>query len=283
MRKNLKDLLANHNLNYTNEFNRINKLFHQKYLVQKEYIRKETITAQTICNDYFLSIPPYIRSTTTSLNDFLEEFEIITPDDTFNYTLDDYLPYLEFLTNISVYILDNENPFDYERSILNTVLKQIKISVAALHMQFIQDDNIWIIVPNDPAALSAAEVVSDINISLCLLKYNHYLLKGDIAQKEKILIDMASYLEGNKETFNQNNGTLFSLVRRYFNNFNLRHNNLTGPNKRDYLDTMTDSQREDTLDDLYQLCLLLILENDNISRKKEMNELINKINGIDKN
>ena len=283
MRKNIKDLLANHKINLKNEFYRVKNLFTEKYYITIGSRRKENMSAQDVCDRYFLSLPFSLRTTTTSTDDFLEEFEIISPEETEDYTLDNYLPYLEFLTTISQYIMNHGKLYDDEKCLLTILNRQITNSVNALFMKFVQDDNFWLIVPCDPAALSAAEVVSDINISLCLLKYNHYLLKGDIAQKEKILIDMASYLEGNKETFNQNNGTLFSLVRRYFNNFNLRHNNLTGPNKRDYLDTMTDSQREDTLDDLYQLCLLLILENDNISRKKEMNELINKINGIDKN
>ena len=61
------------------------------------------------------------------------------------------------------------------------------------------------------------------------------------------------------------------------NNLNLRHNNLEGVNKKDYLISMNDNELEKWYDRTYDMILGIIIVNDYLDSKESLSELKAKI------
>ena len=91
-----------------------------------------------------------------------------------------------------------------------------------------------------------------------VIEYNHYLLKGDLDKKRNILKALADKIEGFRDNLNK---TLFSDFGYLANNLNIRHNNLEGKNKKEYLVNIDNEELECWYDETYQVMLLCILEN----------------------
>ena len=109
--------------------------------------------------------------------------------------------------------------------------------------------------------------------------YNHHKLKGDISAKKNILIQLGNLLEADKKVLKQINNDLETQIFYLLNTLNLRHNNIE-PGTKNYkqvVATMSQDDLEKWYDELYQLCLLAILELDNVERKRRVNELKQKI------
>ena len=114
-----------------------------------------------------------------------------------------------------------------------------------------------ILVERDSAAFAVADIVEE-ELAFKVIEYNHYLLKGDLDKKRNILKALADKVEGFRDNLNK---SLFSDFGYLANNINIRHNNLEGKNKKEYLLNIANEELEDWYDETYQVMLLCILEN----------------------
>lgn len=125
-----------------------------------------------------------------------------------------------------------------------------------------------IIVEKNAAATAVAEVLDE-DMAYETIEYNHYLLKGDIAKKQRILKGLADKIEPMRGELKKINKELESNVGYLLNKMNIRHNNVEGKNAIEYVKNLTDEELEEWYDETYQMLLLCILEYDNIVRNKK--------------
>lgn len=160
------------------------------------------------------------------------------------------------------------------------LLKNIDILLEHLNYEeqvFAQDEKV-ILVPKNPAATAVAEITDKEHIAFAILKYNHNSLKGNIAEKKSLLLSIANEYEPLLKDPINGFSDYFDKANCLLNNLNLRHNNLEGRDKREIVCEMPAEELEKWYDELYQLLLFCVLIKDNVKRKKEIDDLVKKIN-----
>lgn len=160
------------------------------------------------------------------------------------------------------------------------LLKNIDILLEHLNYEeqvFAQDEKV-ILVPKNPAATAVAEITDKEHIAFAILKYNHNSLKGNIAEKKSLLLSIANEYEPLLKNPINGFSDYFDKANCLLNNLNLRHNNLEGRDKREIVCEMPAEELEKWYDELYQLLLFCVLIKDNVKRKKEIEDLVKKIN-----
>lgn len=190
------------------------------------------------------------------------------------------LRYLEYVLNLMQLCqsVSDENENIYFSKEYDALNENILSFVEYFNFQAIkfEDEERVLIVEKNPALTSVAEIVDD-KIVWDVIKYNHYLLKGDLESKRKILSLLGSVLEGRREELKKvNDKTLDGDIFTLLNKMNIRHNNITPENKGKYykyVEELTTEKLEEWYDETYQLILLAFLEMDNIQRHEKVTEL----------
>lgn len=143
---------------------------------------------------------------------------------------------------------------------------------------FIQDGRV-LIIEDKPEITAVTEIVEP-EVSLDVIRYNHYSLKGEIEAKKTILLRLGSELEPKRADLEVINRQLTSDIFNLLNNLNIRHNNVNLTNKkkyREYVAKMSQDELEKWYDELYQMILLAFLLLDNIERTEKVRDLNSKI------
>lgn len=202
----------------------------------------------------------------------------------FSNNMDDIIKGLEYYINVLRMVEEKLNfsrnmQFSYPPAYL-MLLKNIDILLEHLNYEeqvFAQDEKV-ILVPKNPAATAVAEITDKEHIAFAILKYNHNSLKGNIAEKKSLLLSIANEYEPLLKNPINGFSDYFDKANCLLNNLNLRHNNLEGRDKREIVCEMPAEELEKWYDELYQLLLFCVLIKDNIKRKKEIDDLVKKIN-----
>ena len=131
-----------------------------------------------------------------------------------------------------------------------------------------------IVIEDKPETTAVAEIV-DSNLGYKVLRYNHYLLKGDLQAKKGILLALGSDLEPKREQIKAIDKNLEDGIFYILNNLNLRHNNKTvgDKNYRQSVADMDDTTMEGWYDELYQMMLLAYLQLDQVTRNAKVKAL----------
>lgn len=200
----------------------------------------------------------------------------------FSNNMDDIIKGLEYYINILRLVTVNfsRNLNISYPSAYPMLLKNIDILLEHLNYEeqvFAQDEKV-ILVPKNPAATAVAEITDKEHIAFAILKYNHNSLKGNIAEKKSLLLSIANEYEPLLKNPINGFSDYFDKANCLLNNLNLRHNNLEGRDKREIVCEMPAEELEKWYDELYQLLLFCVLIKDNIKRKKEIDDLVKKIN-----
>ena len=137
-----------------------------------------------------------------------------------------------------------------------------------------EDEEKVILVEKNEAATAVAEIIEP-ELANEVIQYNHYLMKGNIEGKKRILKVLADKIEPMRAEFKklQKYKELESDIGFLLNKMNIRHNNIEGKNAIDYVKNLSEEEMENWYDETYQLILLCILEYDNIERTKKIIEL----------
>lgn len=195
------------------------------------------------------------------------------------------LRYFEFMANM-VYIcqkgFDSFNGFDQYNETANywCIKENLESIVSCMNMELkvLEEKDQVLLIEKDPAATAVAEIVEQ-EIAYNVIEYNHYLLKGNIEEKQKLLKVLADKFEAIRPQLKLINGTLESNTGYLLNKMNIRHNNLSGKNAVPYVKDLSKKRLEEWYDEIYQMILLSILEVDNMERNEKVKELKQIIEG----
>lgn len=212
------------------------------------------------------------RGTCIDCNDMLAALDLKEIlKDSKNITENNMLNYLEYAANILRLVnnvklqkcasYDVTNVYyaalDNVRSCLNWLNFETKI---------FKKKDIVLVVEKNAAAASVAELVDE-ELAYSIISYNHFLLKGNIDEKKKILLKLANEIEPKRKELEKINYALADNIFYMFNNLNIRHNNTKIGDKyyKEYVAKMSESELEEWYDKVYQGTLLanLLLEDEN--------------------
>lgn len=197
-------------------------------------------------------------------------------DDESDIDVAQLLIFLEYILNICNLIEKGvgKRPFEFSKlSAYHNLLMIIATLLDKLGYKAIDiEETKTVLVEKDAAAFAAAEIV-DRETARDILEYNHFVLKGSLEEKRKILLGIASKVEALKKEM-ESNGSIFIDDEGFLaNNLNIRHNNKVGKNKKEAVAAMSNEVLEEWYDETYQVMLLCILEHDHIERKKKIQQL----------
>lgn len=231
------------------------------------------------------------RGTCINCNDMLETLGLRGIFNNLeNITENDILNYLEYAANIlrlvnSVKLIDEAS---YAvTNVYNAVLENVNSCLNWLNYEtrFITKKDIVLVVEKNAAATSVSEIVDE-DLAYSIISYNHFLLKGNIEEKRKILLKLANEIEPRRNKLENINYELTDNIFFMFNNLNIRHNNRIVGDKyyNEYVANMNEEELEGWYDKLYQKILLVYLLVDDEKVKKEVKELRKNVkNGSSKN
>lgn len=280
-RKNIFDILAERN-DVERDVDRIEYLFDSENLLCKnkrsDYTIKEFVT--NYCFDTW-----HNRGHCLDLDDFLETLGY----DEYcfgakNGNVEDFFAFVEIVFNCwkmaEIYMLKNEEIQYYDSFYL--LFNIMCDSLSHYNHKAVYDEGTEqvLVIEDDPAVTAVAEIVEP-KLSLDILKYNHYTLRGNIDKKKAILLALGAELEPKRKTLAGINSTLEDRIFFMLNNLNLRHNNMSPDDKnyKEFVAKMDSETLENWYDELYQMILLAFLEIDQIERNSRVKTLKANING----
>jgi uncharacterized protein YxjI len=197
-----------------------------------------------------------------------------------NFSLESTITIIEYISNliylIQKKILSNNNiNFQYNTIVFNVLCQNIDLLLEHINYEkhIFDNDEKVIIVPKNPAATAVAEISSQETV-MAILKYHHASLKGQIEGKKKILLSIAHEYEALLSKGIKGFDDYFTKARDMLNNLDIRHNNKTGKNKKEFVINMKPEELEKWYDDLYQLLLFCVLIKDNKHRKDEISKFL---------
>jgi len=118
----------------------------------------------------------------------------------------------------------------------------------------------------------------DEKTAIKILGYNHHLMKGDLDKKREALVAIGRQVEPTFPKLKKYNPDLESDIGFLLNQLNIRHNNLEGMRKSEYLEKLNDKELEEWYDHTYDVLLYAILTLNYMNLKQEIKELKTKIN-----
>ncbi len=194
-------------------------------------------------------------------------------------TTDDILMMLEYFSNITfiLYIkcLQNNGWNMLISDRFKILEKNIKILLEHLNHELVcfEEEEKFLIIPKNPAATAVAEISSK-ETANAILKYHHASLKGQLEEKRKLLLTIATEYEPLLDDGIPDFNSYFTTVRGMINNAHIRHNNKEGTDKKEIIAKMSDEELEKLYDEIYQLLLFCVLAKDNKERKNKMAEFL---------
>lgn len=219
-RKNLEQILKEEKVDLKREYERLYHLFYtEKYPdAQARYY----FTLREFCAGNFMQIP--FRGTCLSLDDFEESKNLYFERHPRKFNLNYLLLFCEYSYNLAWWLYPENPSLNHIGVPSQEYVKQVLLVVEKIGYTKVNQGNIEIFVPKDPAAMAVSEIVED-DVSYRVLEYNHYSLKGDIVRKRDVLRILADKLEPQRKQLKGINSKLEDDVFALFNNLNIRHNN----------------------------------------------------------
>lgn len=278
--KNIFSIISN-NYDLVKEVNRIDKLFNESYRLQFNFQHSTSYEENSIKNylegDIFRNWNH--RNTALSIYDFLESCGLEQAPTGFELEVSEFFNYLEFYLNM-IYIFKKHNS-NYRR-VQQFVMTRNNIAILLSHFnhkyEVIDIENIKVIIIEDkPEATLAAEIIQDDEISLEIIRYNHFQLKGNLIEKRKILSQLYKEFEKRETTLKHNNlGYVQSDLGSMFNNIGIRHDKASNKVITERVNSMTDEELEIWCDRTYDTFLLVVLLVNYIELKPDIKALNDK-------
>ena len=166
------------------------------------------------------------------------------------------------------------NNFNHLKKVMDDLVEKHNYMIKLL------DDNTMIkVVPNKPEVDAAVEMLPD-KVGFDTVMFNHSSLKGDLAEKKRILIELGKELEPIRDKLKNEKKDLEDDIFCMLNNMDIRHNNTSEDDQKQFksvVANMNDKQIEEWYDELYEMMLLGFLTVKNIDRKERVKVLRKKM------
>lgn len=271
IRRTFRDILDMHGFNAGQELAKLIKMFEEESVV---YVRGKGNLSfyECITDTWFRHFPN--RRYYTSLDEIKREMNttanLLRYDNMYRLLL--YCEFVKFV--IEECIKSMEYATFSMRDTASILEEQMERILDASDYQWLcLKDGSWIVVEKNPVATEAAEIVLDETEAIRILEYNHFTLKGDIEGKKAILKALGNVVEPiikSKKWIESAYKQIGSDAGFLLNNFNIRHNNMDGANKKEYLSTITPEELEQWYDKIYDCVLAVIILNEQIQTSAEI-------------
>lgn len=191
--------------------------------------------------------------------------------------IEDFLLYCEMIRNLlkHTYI---KSPYNEQRIL--DINRTIQFDLDRINHQFyVYGDGREIVVQKNAATSAVADIVEPI-LADEIVRYNHYLLKGDLESKKDILIKIAAALEPMRQNLRDANKTIENDLFFLVNRMNIRHNNCDSRDSKNYceeFDKLSKSEKESWYDEIYQESLMAFLTLEQKKRERKIAEFKQRI------
>ncbi len=189
-----------------------------------------------------------------------------------NVTKEEFIYYLEFLLNViqipkygsaAVSLMYNDSKI---YSVLYRAIDEIGCEIISVEQGF------YIVVKNKKLEI-ATDITGDVyDLNSALYLYTHSSYKDNLIKKADVLCRVYKYIESIRQKANQYNySNLYDDISKLMDALDIRHY----PNKR-ATETLNDMTKEELLewyDQLFDLCVSLIILVDYSSKRKDIKEL----------
>lgn len=217
----------------------------------------------------FWELRRHLNFTYSQIDEYTAEYE----PDRRNITMNDFLLYSEMILNM-LKLLECEHAFVLD-SQAQLVKQTILYDLEKINHEPVEQKDGRIIIVQKNAAVSAVADLVEPDLAQMLIRYHHYLLKGDLEAKKDILRKMADALEPRRKEIASINKTLSSDFFFLVNKMNIRHNNCDPSDPSKYVEKfakMTKKQKESWYDEIYQQGLMLFLTMEQVKRTNKIAE-----------
>lgn len=252
MRKNLYELLEKRKFDVSEEYRILWRLFAEEECSGYDY---PITLLQQIDDEYFRNFE--FRASYTDIRTMMNDlgFQPYIRAD-----IDTLLCFCEFLLAVLAEF-DSMDAAIFEEQ-CRTILDNIGYILRSTNHEIVLDhQGRKIIVETNPQATLAAELITDGTTAMSIIEYNHFAMKGHIAEKKQILLSIGNYIEPflrDRKLNIPEYGKLKNDISFMLNNFDIRHNNRSGKNAKEYIANIPDDELEIWYDKAYQLMISVI-------------------------
>lgn len=268
MRTNFYELLEKREFNPRSEYIALWKLFDEEKRIV--YDGRWRSLLEYVNMAHFRSLP--FRGSFTSLEEMMDAISLRKQS---VVDIDKLLLFCEFLIAVLHNSESEEFPGTNEQK--KTIFDNIAYILKRTNHELREDANKnWIIVEKNKSATLAAQLVSDTTVAFDIIEYNHFAIKGHLAEKKKLLTSVAAYIEPilrSKALSGAGYKQLESDAGFIFNNFHIRHNNKEGAKAQDYIVSVRNKELEEWYDKAYEIALSVIIISDYISIGKDIADI----------
>lgn len=280
MRRSIFDLMNNNEIDIKREYERIHKLF-ERDVFDNAYLKRPI--RSVIDGDYFKEWKN--RGRNISIDDLFSSLQIRNGNDLKENSMEKLLLYIEAIVNLISFSIEEiyieyyyEYKYDYNWDIYKLLKENINSLLEDLNYEIKKLSNgELVIVEKD--MLSSSIIETNKNVSDKVIEYRRFILKGKIDEKRDILNLLANEIEGKKRTFK---GTTYSNlmddVQFMLNNLNIRHNNMEGNNKIQYVVNLSKEELEKLYDKTFDMILGIFVIDKYLENKNEIDEIKKHIN-----
>lgn len=282
MRRNFAQILKDAKIDVKVEYQ---KLYGMLYDRSIQVSNTSWISAYNEFSTYFIAF--HFRGTCLSLDEFNDLHGFHFEKDPTNFNIDHLISLCEYIENLlmAYQCVPLSYPYGYGNmptKLINVqfYLQQISQVIEKIGYMQAEQNGLTIFVEKDPAAIAVteSEFIPE-SLSYRLISYNHYSMKGNLAEKKATLLDLANLLEPQRINLERIDKTFARDLFYAFNNFHIRHNNADpqSPKFKKPIGDLAKEQLEFWYDEVYQMCLLAILRLEHADRKKTFEALKSEI------
>ena len=282
MRQNFAQILKDAKIDIKVEYQKLYGMLYDRSIPVSNTNR---ISVYDELSTYFISF--CFRGTCLSLDEFNDLHGFHFEKDPTNFNIDHLISLCEYIENLlmAYQCVPLSYPYGYGNmptKLINVqfYLQQISQVIEKIGYMQAEQNGLTIFVEKDPAAIAVAEseFIPE-SLSYRLISYNHYSMKGNLAEKKTTLLDLANLLEPQRTILERIDKTFSSDLFYAFNNFHIRHNNADpqSPKFKKPIGDLAKEQLEFWYDEVYQMCLLAILRLEHADRKKTFEALKSEI------
>lgn len=267
-RKNLYELITNKKTTSTKAFARLRYCFdHVEYSILTDF---SSVTMAEFIEKYAFPNMP-ISKKFIDLRDFMEDIGLRNLDGQKEF--DEVFLFIEFILYAIEYTPNNARMYTTmagEKDIYAEIIQKINTVLDETNHKIKKINGFNIVVPKNYAIDQAAMLTTE-DIAWKLYEYNHFSNNGKLDSKKAILKNIADYIEPILQKKKGNQAVI--LVSDMLNNLNIRHNNLDGNKKKDFVTKMNEETLELWYDKTYNAIVYLLISEEWKKTKAEYEQM----------